>query len=68
MSLHPDERPQSILQFRQALLGDWNPVTQPRAPLPKPSLADLLSSPSERALIWISVGLLFISLIVTLGW
>ena len=25
MSLHPDERPQSIEQFRQALLGDWNP-------------------------------------------
>ena len=68
MSLHPDERPQSIVQFRQALLGDWNPVTRPRAALPKASLADLLSSPLEGALIWISVGLLFVSLIVTLGW
>jgi serine/threonine-protein kinase len=67
MSLHPDERPQSIEQFRQALLGDWNPVTRPRVPLPSPSLIDLLSSPVERIMIWISVGLLFLSLIATLG-
>lgn len=68
MSLHPDERPQSIEAFRQALLGDWNPVTRPRKPLPTPTLADLVSSPIERTLLLISVILLFVSLIVTLGW
>ena len=33
MNLHPDERPQSIEAFRQALLGAWDPITRPRAPL-----------------------------------
>jgi serine/threonine protein kinase len=68
MSLHPDERPQNIEEFRQALLGDWNPITRPRGPMPTPTLVDLISSPAERFLIWISIGLLFASLIVTLGW
>jgi serine/threonine protein kinase len=68
MSLHPDERPQNIEEFRQALLGDWNPVTRPRGPMPTPTLVDLITSPTERVLLWISMGLLFISLIVTLGW
>jgi serine/threonine-protein kinase len=66
MNLHPDERPQNVESFRQALLGDWNPTTRPRAPLPSPSLADLVSSPSERILIWISAGILLLSLVVTL--
>lgn len=68
LNLHPDERPQNIEEFRQALLGDWNPVTRPRAPLPSPTLVDLISSPTERTLIGISIVLLFISLIVALGW
>ena len=42
LSLHPDERPQSIEQFRQGLVGDINPVTQPRQPLPRPSLTDFV--------------------------
>jgi len=66
MNLHPDERPQDAEAFRQALLGSWDPITRPRAPLPTPSLADLVSSPVERMLIWISVLLVFISLILTL--
>ncbi len=68
MRLHPDERPQNVEQFRQALLGEWNPANQPRRPMPIPTLVDLLNSPVERVLIWISIGLLFFSLIVTLGW
>lgn len=67
MNLHPDERPQSIEQFRQALLGDWNPMVQPRRPMPAPTLVDLLSAPTERILIWLSLGMLFVSLIATLG-
>lgn len=66
MSVHPEDRPQDIETFKQALLGSWNPVTRPRAPLPTPSLADLVSSPTELALIWISAGLILVSLLVTL--
>jgi serine/threonine-protein kinase len=67
MSLHPEERPQTIEQFRQALLGDWNPATKPRLPLPAPSLVDLFSSTVERRMIFVSLGLLFLSLIATLA-
>ena len=66
LRLHPEERPQVIAELRQALLGEWNPVSQPNAPLPAPSLVDLLTSPLERNLIWVSLLLLFLSLIVTL--
>lgn len=66
MSLHPEDRPQNVEEFREALLGDWNPVTRPRASLPTPSVADLVSSPTEMALILISAGLVLISLILTL--
>jgi len=66
MNLHPDERPQDVEAFRQALLGEWDPIARPRAPLPTPSLADLVSSPAERTLIWIAGALLLASLAVTL--
>ncbi len=65
MRLHPDDRPQNMETFRQALLGDWNPKSKPRAPLPTPTLADVFSAPVERTLALISLGLLFVSLIVT---
>jgi serine/threonine protein kinase len=65
MSLHPDERPDSVSDFRETLLGSWDPVLRPRM-LPDPSLGDLLSSPSERTLVGLSVFLFLISLAVTL--
>jgi eukaryotic-like serine/threonine-protein kinase len=65
MSLHPEERPQSVDDFRKALLSDWNPATRPKAALPRPSFADLLSSPTEVALLWISAALVLLSLILT---
>jgi serine/threonine-protein kinase len=67
MNLHPEDRPESIEQFRAALLGNWNPVTRPRSPLPSPSLADIVSSSTERRLVWAAAILLLFSLIATLG-
>jgi len=67
MSLHPEERPQDVEAFRQALLGNWNPSSQPRASLPSPTLLDLVSSPTEMAMIWISAGLAILSLVLTLA-
>ena len=66
MQLHPEERPDNVEAFRQALMGDWNPITRPRAPLPAPSLVDLVSSPTELTLIWITAGLVLVSLMLTL--
>jgi serine/threonine protein kinase len=66
MNLHPDERPQDVAAFRQALLGDAQPVTRPRVVSPAPSLADLLTSPAELTLIILAGGLLVFSLLMTL--
>ena len=65
LTLHPDERPVDVNAFRQALLGDWDPAARPRAPLPAPSLVDLISSPVERTLIYVAAGLLLLSLAMT---
>jgi serine/threonine-protein kinase len=66
LSLHPDERPQSVEQFRQALVGDVNPVTQPRKSMPRPTLADLVASPADRILVALVIGVILISFFVTL--
>jgi serine/threonine protein kinase len=66
LSLHPDERPQSVEEFRQALVGDVNSGSQPRQPLRQLSLADLLASPLDRVLIALAIGVIVISFFVTL--
>jgi serine/threonine-protein kinase len=67
LSLHPDHRPESVIRFRDALLGNWAPENRPSATLPPPSFADIISSDRERNLIWVSAGLLILSLIATLS-
>lgn len=65
MSLHPDERPDSVEIFRESLLGDREFV---RTPLNRPTRpGDLLSAPLERLLLWVAAGLTIISLLVTLA-
>jgi eukaryotic-like serine/threonine-protein kinase len=65
MSLHPDDRPQDVETFRQSLLGNWTPPSRTTGTLPSPSLYDLLSSPTERVLAGLSVGLVVLTLILT---
>ena len=67
MSLHPEERPQDIEQFRSTLLGDWEPANRPRNYLPRPTLSDVLSSQVERRMLWLAASLLLISLIATVS-
>ncbi len=66
MSLHPDDRPQDVEAFRQALLGNWTPPLRQISTTHASSLASVLSSPLERSLLWVSAGLLIFSLIATL--
>jgi eukaryotic-like serine/threonine-protein kinase len=66
MSLHPDDRPPDIETFRQALVGNLNPITQPRQSSPSSSISVLVSSPPESILVALSAGLLLLSLLVTL--
>jgi serine/threonine-protein kinase len=64
MRLHPDERPDTIEQLRQSLLGD-RPVLLHSATRPL-RLSDVLKSLPETALLWVTAGLTIVSLLVTL--
>ncbi|HPO58460.1 MAG TPA: serine/threonine protein kinase, partial [Anaerolineaceae bacterium] len=64
MGLHPSERPESVEQFRQSLLGD-----HPTIPAPynrQITLRDALRLPPERSMAWVSLGLVLLSLVLTL--
>ena len=69
MSLHPDQRPDSIEALRQALLGYREPPTTPAAVITqrtRPSAWDIITSPPESILLGIAAGLFLLSLITTL--
>ncbi len=66
MNLHPADRPPDMETFREALLGDWNPANIPGPSLPSPTVEDLFASPTETRLVLVAIGLLLLSLIVTL--
>ena len=66
INLHPADRPPNVDIFREALLGDWNPANIPGPALPTPKIEDVFSSPLERALSLVALGLVLVSLIVTL--
>lgn len=65
MNLHPDERPQDIETFRQALMGNWIP---PLLPTKNPPLTIrmVLSKTRERILLGLAAALVVFSLIITL--
>jgi serine/threonine-protein kinase len=65
MSLHPDDRPETVKAFQESLLGDrvasiTHPITKPRRP------GDYMSTNPERTLLWLSVGLTAFSLLASL--
>ncbi|MEW6285913.1 MAG: serine/threonine-protein kinase [Chloroflexota bacterium] len=73
MSMHPDERPHSVAEFKQALLGHRDTPTLPVSPLkvmrnlpPSPSLAEYLAKPTEAVLAWSAAVLFLLSLLATL--
>ena len=68
MSLHPDERPGTVDEFRQALLGYRE---TPALPLPRRHaralpVTDYFTHPPEATLAWSAAVLLLISLLATL--
>jgi eukaryotic-like serine/threonine-protein kinase len=66
MSLHPADRPQTVEQLRQALLGERTPLIQPfPAPRP-PRFQDFLKTTPEKYIIWAAGGLVVYSLLTTL--
>ncbi|OGN92885.1 MAG: protein kinase [Chloroflexi bacterium RBG_13_48_10] len=66
MNLHPDDRPQNVELFRQALFGNWAPPIRPSGKTQPPSLRKILSATHERTLLWVAAALVVFSLIITL--
>jgi serine/threonine protein kinase len=64
MSLHPDERPESVDRFRLSLLGDS--PTSPRPNTRPPRLRDYFRSSPERTLLAVSVSLAVLSFFITM--
>jgi serine/threonine-protein kinase len=70
MSLHPDERPTEIQQFRDSLLGDLNPILRPTPSLSggmrSLSLSDYWRMQPEQTLVWLAGSLALVGLLATL--
>lgn len=66
MALHPDDRPQTVDDFRESLLGSYQPVARPIS-RPGSSVTHYVHTNPERLLIWVSAGLAVVSLIATLA-
>jgi serine/threonine-protein kinase len=66
MSLHPDDRPQTVEIFQESLLGSYQPLTRPVV-RPGTSITHYLYTNPERIMIWISFALILVSLIATLA-
>ena len=67
MSLHPDQRPDSIQVFRQSLLGSHEVPSIPGSVSNqnRSSLGRVISRSPERNLIWIAAALFLLSLVST---
>jgi serine/threonine-protein kinase len=68
MGLHPDERPDSVEGFRHFLLGTKELPPRVKAVRPRRvTLLDALTAAPESTLLWITLGLLVLSLLATVG-
>lgn len=71
LSLHPDERPENIQQFRESLLGELNPVLRP-TPLAvgrsrQARATDFWRSQPEQTLVWLAGGLALLGLLASVA-
>lgn len=68
MSLHPDERPQSVDEFRQYLFGTREAPTGPLGTVRRTSPAlDFQVLSADSILSWVALGMLLLSLVATLA-
>jgi len=66
MNVHPDKRIQSVGEFKEALLGDWNPRQNPNGAMPAPNIRELIKASEEQVLAWIALLMFMISIVATL--
>jgi serine/threonine-protein kinase len=65
MNLHPDERPESVDQFRESLLGDQVTLPRPANRMIRVRLSDIIRSRTERTLMAAIAALTLLSLAAT---
>ena len=66
MNLHPDERPTSVAQFRESLLGDLITLPRPTGRPTRIRLKDVMRTRPEQALLAATAILTLLSLLATL--
>lgn len=70
MSMHPDERPHTVTEFKQALLGHREMpilhIPASRIKIQSDSVMDYLAHPPEATLAWSAAVLFLLSLLATL--
>jgi serine/threonine protein kinase len=66
MNLHPDERPQDMDSFRQALLGNWTPPAAGSRRKPTVSIQSILRGQHEQILLLVAIALLLFSFFTTI--
>ena len=66
MNVHPNKRIQSVKEFKEALLGDWNPRQNPNGAMPTPNIWELVKATEEQVLTWIALLMFMISVVATL--
>ena len=66
MSLHPDERPNTIDEFRENLLGDQITLPRPAGRIVRVRMKDVLRTRPERMLLFVTVLLSILSLVATI--
>jgi hypothetical protein len=67
MELHPDDRPKTAEDLRQFLIGTRDLPTRPQTQIrPKEPIFSFFGKMPEQLLLWISGGLLLVSLVASL--
>jgi serine/threonine-protein kinase len=67
MELHPDDRPASAEDLRKFLIGTRELPSRPLGSIrPQNSLLQLIQGKPEQILLWVTVGLLIVSLVASL--
>jgi serine/threonine protein kinase len=66
MSLHPDERPVTVDQFRESLLGDQITLPRPPGRIVRVRMKDVLRARPERVLLYVTALLSILSLVATI--
>jgi hypothetical protein len=67
MSLHPDNRPKNVIEFRDALLGKQEAPTRPEFNGASFDMPNLTVFTQEQIAVYTVVGLFLIGLIATLA-